>query len=51
MTLQIKSTIVEKVGFASHQNAVPVLRELDLVNSGDQSLENLVLEVVYRRLK
>ena len=45
MTLEIKSAIAAKIGFASHQNAVPVLRELELVNSGELPFENLVLEM------
>ena len=45
MTLEIKSTVAQKIGFASHQNAVPALRELELVNSGQESFEHLVLEL------
>ena len=45
MTLEIKSTVAQKIGFASHQNAVPALRELELVNSGEESFEHLVLEL------
>ncbi len=43
--LSIKSTITTKIGFASHQNSVPVVRELEVVNDGEASLENLVLEL------
>ena len=46
MTLfQIKATITAKIGFASHQNSVPVVRELEVVNEGETALENLVLEL------
>ena len=45
MPLTIKSTITAKIGFASHQNSVPVLRELEVVNEGESPLENLVLEL------
>ena len=41
----IKSTITAKIGFASHQNSVPVVRELELVNEGKTAFENLVLEL------
>ena len=43
MPINIKSTVAQKIGFASHQNAVPVLRELELANTDEQQLENLVL--------
>ncbi len=29
MTIKIEGVIANKIGFASHQNAVPVLRELN----------------------
>lgn len=45
MTCIIKSTIPPKIGFASHQNAVPVLRELEVSNDGAESLDDLVLEL------
>lgn len=45
MPLQIKSTITAKIGFASHQNSVPVVRELEVLNEGEAILENLVLEL------
>ncbi len=45
MSLEIKSTITAKIGFASHQNSVPVVRELEVVNDGETALENLVLEL------
>ncbi|WP_137938762.1 DUF4011 domain-containing protein [Chitinivorax sp. B] len=43
MTVEIRCSIAEKIGFASHQHAVPVLRELELVHRGDQPIENVVL--------
>jgi very-short-patch-repair endonuclease len=45
MSLEIKSTVAQKIGFASHQNAVPALRELELVSTGVESFEHLVLEL------
>ena len=45
MSPEIKATISPKIGFASHQNSVPVLRELELVHPGEQPLEDLVLEL------
>ncbi len=45
MSLQIASTISAKIGFASHQNSVPVVRELEVRNDGETALENLVLEL------
>lgn len=45
MPHQIKSTITAKIGFASHQNSVPVVRELEVVSDGELTLENLLLEL------
>lgn len=45
MLFQIKATITAEIGFASHQNSVPVVRELEVVNEGETALENLVLEL------
>jgi hypothetical protein len=44
--LEIEATIASKVGFASHQNAVPLIRELRLGLAGEQSYEHcrLILE-------
>lgn len=46
MTIRIEGVIASKVGFASHQNAVPVLRELTVHNDGDADYNDLVLELV-----
>jgi hypothetical protein len=32
MTINIEYIFAKKIGFASHQNAVPILRKLELVN-------------------
>jgi very-short-patch-repair endonuclease len=42
MALTIQATVASKIGFASHQNAVPIIREIVLSNS-DTPLENLRL--------
>ncbi len=43
MNIKIDALIARKIGFASHQNAVPLVRELSLWNQEDTTLENLVL--------
>lgn len=45
MTVDIQGVVTRKIGFASHQNAVPVLRELELINRSDTALEDIVLEL------
>lgn len=37
--------VADKVGLASHQNAVPLLRQLSISNAGAEDLENLTLEL------
>lgn len=46
MRIQIDAVMAEKIGFASHQNAVPMLRELKIVNDDEQDYKNLTLELV-----
>jgi hypothetical protein len=43
MNIAIGASIASKIGFASHQNAVPVLRELELENTGETAFDDLVL--------
>jgi hypothetical protein len=43
--LLIDAVIAPKLSFATHQNDVPVLRELKLVNPGDSPAENIVLTI------
>ncbi len=43
--LTIDAVVAPKISFATHQNAVPVLRELRVTNRGMQAIEGLVLEV------
>ncbi|QQL43714.1 DUF3320 domain-containing protein [Sulfuriroseicoccus oceanibius] len=42
-SLEITATVAKKVGFASHQNSVPLLLELDLENKGEEVMEDLVI--------
>ena len=44
--LALDAAIVPKISFASHQNAVPVLRDLKILNLGSITLENIVLGIV-----
>ena len=41
MTLELRATIAPKIGFASHQNAVPLLAELEIAAPEDQGFEAL----------
>jgi hypothetical protein len=41
----IKATVAHKVGFASHQNAVPILNDLTLENVGDEPLTELTVSL------
>ncbi len=43
MTWTIVATVAEKIGFASHQNSVPLLREARVGNRTDRTLEGLRL--------
>lgn len=43
MTIEIEALIARKIGFASHQNAVPLIRELSLWNKHDTDIEHLTL--------
>ncbi|VVP81086.1 hypothetical protein PS914_02199 [Pseudomonas fluorescens] len=45
MSIKIEGVIASKIGFASHQNAVPVVRELALWHHGDIVYQDLVLEL------
>jgi hypothetical protein len=41
----ISASIAHKVGFASHQNAVPILQELTLENVGGESFKDLTVSL------
>ncbi|MNM37089.1 hypothetical protein D3C81_478120 [compost metagenome] len=45
MSIKIEALIARKIGFASHQNAVPLVRELSISNPGDDCLQDLVLSL------
>ncbi len=42
-SISIVAAVAPKLGFASHQNAVPVLRELEVINGSDTDVEGLEL--------
>jgi very-short-patch-repair endonuclease len=44
MSLQLNTTLAPKIGFASHQNSVAILQELDLKNSGEEPLRDLIVK-------
>ena len=43
MNIKIEALIARKIGFASHQNAIPLVRELSIWNQEETNLENLIL--------
>jgi very-short-patch-repair endonuclease len=43
MSIKIEALTARKIGFASHQNSVPLVRELHLCNEGELPLQDLVL--------
>ncbi|BCL74998.1 hypothetical protein JHS3_07340 [Jeongeupia sp. HS-3] len=43
MTIKIDVIVTEKLGFASQQNAVPVLRELEITNNSESDYDDLML--------
>ncbi|WP_122223256.1 DUF4011 domain-containing protein, partial [Pseudomonas syringae group genomosp. 3] len=45
MNIKIEALIARKIGFASHQNAVPLVRELSIWNLEETSFENLTLSL------
>lgn len=45
MSLQVTASLASKIGFASHQNAVALLQELTLVNTGEDALPNLTVKL------
>jgi len=45
MCLQLIASLAQKIGFVSHQNAVAVLQELLLKNSGQAVLQNLTVQL------
>lgn len=45
MSIRAQVSIARKLGFTSHQNAVPLLRELVLHNESDQNFQDLTLHL------
>ncbi len=45
MSIKAQISIASKLGFTSHQNAVPLLREFVLHNESDQSFHDLTLHL------
>ncbi|WP_455812762.1 DUF3320 domain-containing protein [Pseudomonas graminis] len=45
MSIRAQVSIAQKLGFTSHQNAVPLLRELVLHNESDQNFQDLTLHL------
>lgn len=45
MEIAIEAVVTAKLGLASHQNAVPLLRQLSITNQGAEDLDDLVLEL------
>lgn len=45
MAFRIRGVVSPKIGFASHQNAVPVLQELVIVNESPDLFEDLELSI------
>ncbi len=43
MTFEITAVVAGKVGFASHQNAVPVLRELEIASTAESAVDDVTL--------
>jgi hypothetical protein len=41
----VKATLAPKITFASHQNSVAILRDLEIENLGDGMLEDLIVEI------
>lgn len=45
MDIRIGAVVASKVGFASHQNAVPLIRELEIVNDSSEPVNDLTLSL------
>lgn len=45
MGISIEGVVSTKLGLASHQNAVPLLRQLTIANDGVEGLDDLILEL------
>lgn len=45
MGISIHGTITARLGLVSHQNAVPLIRELLITNNGEVAIDDLILEL------
>ncbi|SDF41710.1 DUF3320 domain-containing protein [Dyella sp. 333MFSha] len=45
MDIRIEAVVASKTGFAAHQNAVPLLRDLSVIHTGTEVFDNLTLEL------
>ncbi len=45
LRVEITAVLAPKVTFASHQNSVPILRELKIENPRDEALNDLIVEI------
>lgn len=45
MGISIQGTITARLGLVSHQNAVPLIRELVVTNDGEVAIDDLILEL------
>ena len=45
MGISIEGIVTSKLGLASHQNAVPLLRQLTITNDGEAAIKDLILEL------
>ncbi|RYD70308.1 MAG: DNA helicase, partial [Verrucomicrobiaceae bacterium] len=45
MSLTVTTSLAPKIGFASHQNSVPFLQDLNLENSGEEPLADLTVKL------
>ena len=43
MSLKVQVSLANKIGFASHQNAVAILQDLSVINEGTEALRDLVV--------
>lgn len=49
MGIKAQVSIAHKLGFTSHQNAVPLLRELILHNESEETFQDLTLHLSKRQ--
>jgi hypothetical protein len=45
MSFTIEAVITDKVGFASHQNAAPIIRQLAIQSASEDALEKCNLKL------